>query len=285
MSPDALATTSDTLAWLAVVSYVVAATLFGLEFAYRTRWFGVAGLTVTVAGLAANVGAAVTRGLAVHRVPWGNMYEFSIIVGIITVAGFLLWLSRRPEIRPLGVFVLLPAVLAMALGGLVFRVPAGPLVPALNSRWIVIHVAAAITGSSVLCLAAVFSILYLVKERLERRQRPPARSRSTRRWPATPASGRGCRRPTPSTTWPTGRPRSGSPSGPSPSSPGPSGPRPPGAATGAGTPRRPGRSSPGRCSPPTSTPGPPPAGAAAGPPGCRSSAWPPCCSTSTPSTP
>jgi cytochrome c-type biogenesis protein CcsB len=174
MSPAELATTSDTLAWLAVLSYVVAATLFGLDFAYRLRWLGVAGLTVTVAGLAANVGAAVTRGLAVGRVPWGNMYEFSIIVGIITVTGFLIWVARRPEIRPLGVFVLLPAVLAMALGGLVFRVPAGPLVPALNSRWIVIHVAAAITGSSVLCLAAVFSILYLVKERFERRQRPPA---------------------------------------------------------------------------------------------------------------
>jgi cytochrome c-type biogenesis protein CcsB len=53
-------------------------------------------------------------------------------------------------------------------------VPAGPLVPALNSRWIVIHVGAAITGSSVLCLGAVFSILYLVKDRVERRQRPPA---------------------------------------------------------------------------------------------------------------
>jgi cytochrome c-type biogenesis protein CcsB len=174
MSPASLATASDTLAWLAVVSYVVAGALFGLEFAYRLRWLGVAGLAVTVAGLAANVGAAVTRGLAVQRVPWGNMYEFSIIVGIITVTGFLVWVSRRPEIRPLGVFVLLPAVLAMALGGLVFRVPAGPLVPALNSRWIVIHVAAAITGSSVLCLAAVFSILYLVKDRVERRQRPPA---------------------------------------------------------------------------------------------------------------
>jgi ABC-type transport system involved in cytochrome c biogenesis permease subunit len=133
MSPSDLATTSDTLAWLAVLSYVVAATLFGLEFAYRTRWLGVAGLTVTVAGLAANLGAAVTRGLAVDRVPWGNMYEFSIIVGIVTVAGFLVWVARRPEIRPLGVFVLLPAV-----------------------------------------LAAVFSILYLVKERIERRQRPPA---------------------------------------------------------------------------------------------------------------
>ena len=102
MSPAELATTSDTLAWLAVLSYVVAAALFGLEFAYGTRWFGAAGLTVTVAGLAANVGAAVTRGLAVDRVPWGNMYEFSIIVGIITVAGFLLWLRRRPEVRPSG---------------------------------------------------------------------------------------------------------------------------------------------------------------------------------------
>ena len=74
MSPASLATTSDTLAWLAVVSYVVAGALFGLEFAYRLRWLGVAGLAVTVAGLAANVGAAVTRGLAVHRVPWGNLY-------------------------------------------------------------------------------------------------------------------------------------------------------------------------------------------------------------------
>jgi cytochrome c-type biogenesis protein CcsB len=174
MTPAELTTLSDTLAWLAVVSYVVAAVLFGLEFSYRLRWLGRAGLAVTVAGLGANVGAAATRAMAVDRVPWGNMYEFSIIVGIVTVVGFLVWVSRRPEVRPLGVFVLLPAVLAIALAGLVFRVPAGPLVPALNSRWIVIHVAAAITGSSVLCLAAVFSVLYLVKERVERRQRTPA---------------------------------------------------------------------------------------------------------------
>src|SRR4029453_1344093 len=106
MSPAELATTSDTLAWLAVLSYVVAATLFGLEFAYRLRGLGGAGLTLAVAGLAANGGAAAARGLATERVPWGNMCEFSIIVGIITVAGFLVWVARRPEIRPLGVFVL-----------------------------------------------------------------------------------------------------------------------------------------------------------------------------------
>jgi cytochrome c-type biogenesis protein CcsB len=72
------------------------------------------------------------------------------------------------------VFVLLPAVLAIGLAGIVLRVPAGPLVPALNSRWIAVHVAAAITGSSVLTLAGIFSVLYLVKERLERRAAAPA---------------------------------------------------------------------------------------------------------------
>jgi cytochrome c-type biogenesis protein CcsB len=97
-----------------------------------------------------------------------------VMVGVITVSAFLVWVARRPAVRPLGVFVLLPAVLAIGLAGIAFRVPAGPLVPALNSRWIAIHVAAAITGSSVLSLAAIFSALFLVKERLERRQRTPA---------------------------------------------------------------------------------------------------------------
>src|SRR6266508_3275663 len=102
MSSASLANLSETLAWLAVLSYVVAAVLFGLELAYRVRWVGRAGLAVAVAGLAANVGAAVARALAAGRVPWGNMYEFSVMVGIVTVAAFLVWVARRPAVRPLG---------------------------------------------------------------------------------------------------------------------------------------------------------------------------------------
>jgi cytochrome c-type biogenesis protein CcsB len=169
-----LANLSETLVWLAVVAYAAAAALSGFEFAYRVAWVGRAAVAVTVAGLGANVAAAVTRGLATHRVPWGNMYEYSIMVGVVTVTAYLVWVARRPEVRPLGMFILLPAVLAIAIGGVALRVPAGPLVPALNSGWIKIHVAAAITGSSILCLAGIFSILYLAKERYERRTATPA---------------------------------------------------------------------------------------------------------------
>jgi cytochrome c-type biogenesis protein CcsB len=169
-----MANLSETLVWLAVVAYAVAAVLSGFEFAYRVAWAGRAAVAVAGAGLTANLAAAVTRSLATHRVPWGNMYEYSIMVGIVTVAAYLVWTARRPEVRPLGLFILLPAVLVIAIGGVALRVPAGPLVPALNSGWIKIHVAAAITGSSILCLAGIFSLLYLAKERYERRTATPA---------------------------------------------------------------------------------------------------------------
>jgi len=174
MSSADLANLSETLVWLAVVAYAAAAALSGFEFAYRVAWVGRAAVAVATAGLAANVAAAVTRGLAAHRVPWGNMYEYSIMVGVVTITAYLVWVTRRPEVRPLGMFILLPAVLAIAIGGVALRVPAGPLVPALNSGWIKIHVAAAITGSSILCLAGIFSLLYLAKERYERRTATPA---------------------------------------------------------------------------------------------------------------
>jgi cytochrome c-type biogenesis protein CcsB len=173
MSSAALAGISDQLVYLAIVSYVIAAVLLGVEFAYRVTWAGWAGLMVTFAGLGANVGCAVTRGLAAGRVPWGNMYEFSVLVALVSVTAFLVWAVRRPEVRPLGTFLLLPAVAAIAAARFGLYAEAGPLVPALQSGWLRIHVLAIAIGSSVMCVASIFSVLYLVAERLERRSAPP----------------------------------------------------------------------------------------------------------------
>jgi cytochrome c-type biogenesis protein CcsB len=103
------------------------------------------------------------------------MYEYSVMIGLVTVTGFVVWAVRRPDIRPLGSFFLLPAVLAVGAGRIALYAEAGPLMPPLQSGWIRIHVLAAIIGSSLLTLAAVFSALYLIAERQERRAaaRPP----------------------------------------------------------------------------------------------------------------
>jgi cytochrome c-type biogenesis protein CcsB len=59
-------------------------------------------------------------------------------------------------------------------GATLIYVPPGPLVPALNSYWIRIHVVLAVLASSLFILATVFTVLYLVQDRRERRSAPAA---------------------------------------------------------------------------------------------------------------
>jgi cytochrome c-type biogenesis protein CcsB len=148
---------------------------YAAEFAFGRRDAAsravVAGRTavaLTVAGWAAHVGSVVTRGFAAHRVPWGNMYEFSSMVALVAVTVFLALLTRQ-QVRFLGAFVMAPVVLYLGLAGTVLYADAGPLVPALNSYWIKIHVVAAITASGAFMVSGVVTALYLLKDRWERR--------------------------------------------------------------------------------------------------------------------
>jgi cytochrome c-type biogenesis protein CcsB len=141
---------------------------YAAEFAFKRARVGHVAVALTVAGWGAHVGSVVTRGFAAHRVPWGNMYEFSSMVSLVAVTVFLLLLTRQ-QVRFLGAFVMAPVVLYLGLAGTVLYANAGPLVPALNSYWIKIHVVAAITASGAFMVSGVVTVLYLLKERWERR--------------------------------------------------------------------------------------------------------------------
>ena len=107
----------------------------------------------------------VTRGFAAHRVPWGNMYEFSSCAALVAVTAFLVLLRRGRVDVTVGAFVMVPVTLYLGLAGTVLYTAAGPLVPALNSYWIKIHVAAAVTASGAFLLSGVIALLYLLRER------------------------------------------------------------------------------------------------------------------------
>jgi cytochrome c-type biogenesis protein CcsB len=125
------------------------------------------GVALTVLGVLLHGSAVLMRGLAVHRVPWGNMYEYGSAVCLVAMVAWLL-LMRRFAIRRLTGFVLLPIVLLLFLGGTVLYANAAPLQPALQSYWLVIHVSAAATSSGILLLPGIVSLLYLVRAANER---------------------------------------------------------------------------------------------------------------------
>ncbi|GAA0952203.1 c-type cytochrome biogenesis protein CcsB [Nonomuraea longicatena] len=113
-------------------------------------------------GWAATLGAIVTRGLAVSRWPWGNMYEFVVAICFAAVTAFLAT-QLRNSVRFLGPFVMVTAALGLGFAVKFLYTAAGPVVPALNSYWIAIHVSAAILASGLFILAGVAGVLYLVR--------------------------------------------------------------------------------------------------------------------------
>jgi len=122
-----------------------------------------AAVALSVIGMLAHVAAVTTRGFAVHRAPWGNMYEF--VTALTCVAAiFFCYIVVRYRAWALGVFVMGAVVIALGLAETVIYTPAGPLVPALQSYWLSIHVTAMTLSTGIFFVAAVLGIMYLVAE-------------------------------------------------------------------------------------------------------------------------
>jgi len=131
------------------------------------RWVRVA-LVLNALGLAVHLTGVLTRGLAVHRVPWGDMYEFVTAVTCVAVV-FFLALMIRYRAYYLGLFVMAPVLLALGLAETVIYTPAGPLVPALHSYWLAIHVTAMTLATGTFVVGAVLAVVYLLTSRYARR--------------------------------------------------------------------------------------------------------------------
>ena len=126
------------------------------------------GLLLTWMGFVFHLGGVVTRGLAAGRVPWGNMYEFSITASLAVAIVYLIFVQRY-KLQWLGLGVTLVIASVLGLASLALYTPAGPLVPALHSYWLVLHVSAAATSGGGFTVGGLISVLYLLKARAERK--------------------------------------------------------------------------------------------------------------------
>jgi len=129
----------------------------------RVNRIGLVAVVLTGVGLAAHAATLLTRGLAAGRVPWGNMYEYVITATLVGVVAWLVLLARRPMVRPLGLYVTLVEVLLLGIAGMSLYTPAGPLVPALNSYWLKIHVSAAATATGIFLFGFLAAVLFLIR--------------------------------------------------------------------------------------------------------------------------
>ena len=110
----------------------------------------------------------IARGLSAHRVPWGNMYEFSI-TGALAFTGAYLAALKKFDLRWLGLPISIAVLLLLGTAITLLYRPSAPLVPALKSTWLVVHVSAAIISGGVFLLANTIAATYLILDRMESR--------------------------------------------------------------------------------------------------------------------
>ena len=123
-----------------------------------------AAFVLTILAWALHVAAAVLRGAAAGRVPWANMFEFTLTATAIIVGVFLA-VQFWQDLKFLGAYITGFALLALGVGTVNFYVPVVPLPPSLQSAWLVIHVFVAVLGTSFFALGAGLSIVQLLQAR------------------------------------------------------------------------------------------------------------------------
>jgi cytochrome c-type biogenesis protein CcsB len=133
----------------------------------RAAMIGKLALAVQTLAAAAHLGCLVFRGVAAHRAPWGNMYEYVLTACLIATVAWLITSYRRPTVRHLGLFVSLTVAILLCIDAAKLYTSAGPLVPALNSYWLWIHVSAMTMASGIFLVGFVTAALYLIQERRE----------------------------------------------------------------------------------------------------------------------
>ena len=163
-----LADISANLLYVAFIAYLIATFVFGgaVEgnkegtFKSEKRWGAVA-ITITLIGFAANLGYFFTRWGATGHAPLSNMFEFTTAFGMTLVGGFIIlyFLYKTPV---LGMIVLPVALLIIAFASM-FPSEVSPLIPALQTNWLAIHVSTVVIAEGILAISAAAGLIYLLK--------------------------------------------------------------------------------------------------------------------------
>ncbi|MCK9605526.1 MAG: c-type cytochrome biogenesis protein CcsB [Methylomonas sp.] len=162
--------------WMSALYVMATATYFGLLLSGR-EFVGKVAASLTWSATVMGMTGLMVRwresylvGADIGHTPVSNLYEVFILFAIITALLYLHY-EQHYKTRSLGAFVLL--VISAAIGFLLWytfdRHADGiqPLVPALNSYWMKIHVPANFVGYGAFSLAAMIGLVYVLKSRAQ----------------------------------------------------------------------------------------------------------------------
>lgn len=163
--------TSSMLFNITTFAYLISMIVFFAFLASRNKSIGLTGSLFAYAGLIVQTVAIGLRwkesyDLGVGHAPMSNLYE-SIVFFSWTIILLLAYIDIRYKYRIIGAFVVPFALLGMAWAQLGMNAGIEPLVPALQSNWLLYHVITCFLGYAAFAVACGISVMYLIKAAFE----------------------------------------------------------------------------------------------------------------------
>jgi cytochrome c-type biogenesis protein CcsB len=156
---------SSSLLYIAFIIYLIATVLFAASIrdkysqANANKW-GRLGLFLSVVGFISQTGYFILRWIATGHAPVSNLFEYTTFFGMMLVLAFIV-IHMIYKNNVLGLFALPVALLIIAYASMFSR-EASPLIPALQSDWLHIHVTTAALGEAVLAISFAAGLIYLI---------------------------------------------------------------------------------------------------------------------------
>lgn len=167
-----MAQLSSNLLYISFFIYFAASIVFAIsllgkkwrksdEVTHSKKW-GLGGFILSSIGFLFQLGYFITRWIAAGHAPVSNLFEFTTFFGMAMVFAFLLIYAIYKS-NVIGVFAMPIALIVIAYAS-VFPSEIQPLIPALQSNWLKIHVTTAALGEGILAISFAAGLVYLVKK-------------------------------------------------------------------------------------------------------------------------
>jgi cytochrome c-type biogenesis protein CcsB len=148
---------------LSLAGYFAALLLAAANLFARRRQLAIAATTLLAAGVAAQTAYIILRWMEAGRAPFSNMFESLVLFAWAIVVVFLA-LRIRLQVPVLAAATALLALLALAYAS-AFESDIKPLMPALRSNWLTVHVFTCFLGYAGFAVAFASSLAFLVAAR------------------------------------------------------------------------------------------------------------------------
>ncbi|MDQ0339187.1 ABC-type transport system involved in cytochrome c biogenesis permease subunit [Caldalkalibacillus uzonensis] len=168
---ETLISFSSTSLLTAFILYLVSTVFFVFTVTGRTKsaqekqkikqkW-GRLGFALTTVGFILHAAYYIMRWIGQGHAPVSSMFEFMSFLAMMTVLGFII-IYNMYKTTTLGVFVLPLAVTLLGWAS-VFDTTPQPLIPALQSHWLKLHVSTVALGEGLFAVGFAAGLMYIIR--------------------------------------------------------------------------------------------------------------------------